>query len=228
MIVQYFHQPFKAFLLPSTTMALNSCSQIQISFQFIFQPVFSGCSIAFDGMGRILRVKLLSIVCDAPAKAMVQNFTQFNGFYGCGICLSRGSRVKTSERGSMTAYPFDTSSEANLGHSKFRTHAETMMHAKCAEERNTTEFGVEGYTALSCIPEFDIISSMTVDFMHCVLLGVQKMLLNLWIGSQNKQKPYYTGDYVGVLDDRLMALCPPNVINRAPRPFRDLKDWKAS
>ncbi len=31
--------------------------------------------------------------CDAPARAAVQDFLQFNGIYGCGFCKNEGLRI---------------------------------------------------------------------------------------------------------------------------------------
>ncbi|KAH7974926.1 hypothetical protein HPB49_021467 [Dermacentor silvarum] len=38
-------------------------------------------------------VYCLSCCADAPARASLQNFTQYNGYYGCGWCLHRGKTV---------------------------------------------------------------------------------------------------------------------------------------
>ncbi|XP_013421011.1 uncharacterized protein LOC106181232 [Lingula anatina] len=181
-----------------------------------------GAEITLDGQPFLLRAMLLSIVCDAPAKCLVQNFTQFNGFFGCGCCLHKGESVKTSARGSMMAFPFHTEPD------KPRDHAETLKYAVEAETTNKTTCGVKGFSVMSRLPNFDVIRSVSIDYMHCVLLGVQKMLLHLWLDSSNKSEPYYIGNYMSVLDDRIKALTPPNVINRSPRAFTELKHWKAS
>lgn len=39
---------------------------------------------------KILKAKLLVGVFDQPAKAMVLNVVQFNGYYGCPYCLDKG------------------------------------------------------------------------------------------------------------------------------------------
>ena len=33
---------------------------------------------------------LLCSTCDLPAKALVMNMIQFNGFYGCSHCMQKG------------------------------------------------------------------------------------------------------------------------------------------
>lgn len=41
----------------------------------------------------VCRIVLLCSTCDLPAKAMVMNFVQFNGFFGCSSCLQKGTHV---------------------------------------------------------------------------------------------------------------------------------------
>ena len=42
---------------------------------------------------KTFRAVLLCSTCDLPAKAMMINFTQFNGFYWCSRCLQEGLHV---------------------------------------------------------------------------------------------------------------------------------------
>lgn len=191
--------------------------------------LFAGISITLNGKETLLRAVLLNIVCDAPARCLVQNFMQFNGFFGCGFCLTKGSTVKTSARGSMLSFPYDISDcNSESGHSSIRSHSETIRHARDAEVAGKAQCGVKGYTVLTNLSYFDVIRNVTVDYMHCVLLGVQKMLLNLWIDSAKKTETFYIGDFIAVLDDRMKALTTPNLINRSPRCISDLQHWKAT
>ncbi len=45
--------------------------------------------------------------------------------------------------------------------------------------------GVKGYSVLHVLDYFDLIDGNPVDYMHCVLLGVIKRLLKLWLDSTN-------------------------------------------
>ena len=49
-----------------------------------------------DSNGILRRSKVMFLLCtaDAPARAMLTNMTQFNGEYGCGICLNPGIRIR--------------------------------------------------------------------------------------------------------------------------------------
>ena len=45
--------------------------------------------------------------------------------------------------------------------------------------------------------------------MHCVLLGVCRQLMRLWLLSQYHEEMWYLGTKLSVLDDRLMNIKPP-------------------
>lgn len=41
----------------------------------------------------VWKVFLLCFVSDLPAKALVLNFIQFNGYWGCSRCLQKGNKT---------------------------------------------------------------------------------------------------------------------------------------
>lgn len=51
-----------------------------------------GLTIAPSGFDTFTcHATLVCVTCDLPAKAIVMNFTQFNGFYGCCHCYQKGN-----------------------------------------------------------------------------------------------------------------------------------------
>lgn len=52
---------------------------------------------------------VICVSCDLPAKALVQNFVQFNGIYGCGFCEQPGEVVSTAKGGNVTTFPYNQS-----------------------------------------------------------------------------------------------------------------------
>ena len=65
--------------------------------------------------------------------------------------------------------------------------------------------------------------------MHGVLLGVVRMLLNLWFCPSNHGKFWYCGDAVKLVDQRLLQICPPSCLSRRPRSIEKHRSyWKAS
>ena len=93
-----------------------------------------------------------------------------------------------------------------------RTHDQTHKFVKLATESviNTrVEKSVKGVKGLSWflyVPGFNIIREIAIDCTHGTLLGVVKMLVNLWLEKQRKRtKKRYT------------SITPPSCISRLPR-----------
>ena len=94
------------------------------------------------------RGALLCVSVDLPARAIVNNFIQYNGYYGCGQCLQKGlytvlklcyvyekncflftgKRIKLGPRSSVQTYPY---MEADPG-GPLRDHSTTVVTAKQA------------------------------------------------------------------------------------------------
>lgn len=186
-----------------------------------------------EGEEVTVRGILLSATMDAPAKCLMQNFVQFNGFNGCPYCMQRGTSVKTSAKGHTHAYPFNRENPCK-GYETGRTHETTLKHAYDAhksklEGKYAPVFGVKGYSWFMFIPGFDIIKGVAVDYMHCVLLGVTKMLMMLWFDKTHASEDWSISKRVEEVDRRLLHINPPNCISRAPRSIEtDFAHWKAS
>ena len=89
-------------------------------------------------------------------------------------------------------------------------------------------FGVKGPSWLCVIPGFDVIDGVSTDYMHCVLLGVCRLLLRLWLQSCHHKELWYIGNQLSLLDDRLCRIKPPDEIQRTPRSMAvTLKFWKS-
>ena len=176
----------------------------------------------------VLRIyaTVLGVVYDAPARCMVQNFVRFNGKYGCSSCLSAGENLLL-ERGQVHIYSYDLDNQ-NTGHADLRSHTETEKSAKKAEITQSIVNGVKGYTPLYELPLFDMIRQVTVDYMHCVLLGVMKKMINFWTNATFKKESNYIGQYIKLINSRILRIKPPNIITRLPHAIDDLANLKAS
>ena len=90
-------------------------------------------------------------------------------------------------------------------------------------------YGIKGLSWLSIVPHFDIIQGTSIDYMHCVLLGVCRQLLKLWILSQYHKLPCYIGPKLHEIDDRLLLIRPPTEMQRTPRSIETTrKFWKGN
>lgn len=64
-----------------------------------------------------------------------------------------------------------------------------ILHGLCLFQHK----GIKGASPLFVLPTFDPSKSPVIDWMHCVLLGVVKQMLGLWLSASNKTKEYYIG-----------------------------------
>ena len=153
--------------------------------------------------GKCVEVK--SIICDAPARAMVKGTVQFNGRYGCDYCDIRGV--------------FD-GSMLFLRKGNERTN-------ESFRERQNPEHHKQDSPFLK-LESLDMIFDFPLDPMHCVDLGVTKRLMITW-----KLGPLpirLSANHISLIGSSLVALKRfiPNVFNRKPRSLEELKLWKAS
>ena len=87
--------------------------------------------------------------------------------------------------------------------------------------------GVKGPSYLETIPKFDLVCGMSFDYMHCVLLGIVRLLLKLWFTTSFHKDPWYLGKVVKQIDDVYCNIRPPDEISRTPRSMEStLKYWK--
>ena len=88
-------------------------------------------------------------------------------------------------QGHTHAYPTDRKNPSK-GYRTERTHEDTMQDAYDAQKSRLEKSyapvcGVKGYSWFLFIPVFDIIKAVAIDCIHCVLLGVMKTLMTLWL-----------------------------------------------
>ena len=77
------------------------------------------------------------------------------------------------------------------------------------------------------LSNFDVVDGVAVDYMHGILLGVCKQLLKLWLDSKFSSEDWYCGSLIGLIDERLLSIKPPNSITRVPRSLEHhRKYWK--
>lgn len=94
-------------------------------------------------------------ICDAPAKSFVLNIKGHNGYFSCTKCTLEGHFENT-------LYFCETNFIKRTNHT-FRAKLHPEHHI--------------GRTLIEDIPDFNMIDSVPIDYMHCILLGVMKRLL---------------------------------------------------
>ncbi len=139
---------------------------------------------------------------------------QFNEAYGGPSCLNPG--VRTTSRYYLPQHHYD-----------LRTNDSVIINANEADSKGEVTCGIKGHSVLSGI--IDLVQGVPIDYMHCILEGVVKWLLEKWFTSKNHGQPYYIGTSVNSIDFLLLIQRPPYDFSRAPRSIaKTRKHWKAS
>lgn len=154
---------------------------------------------------RIFQVNLQSVICDAPAKAMVKNIKLYSGYHGCDRCVQRGVWC-----GRMT-YPEIAESRTDIS---FRE-----MHYKEHHKGGVCPFTELPIHMVNCFP---------IDYMHQVCLGVTNRLLILFVKGPKAFK--LSSGNISEISQRLLRFKPliPSEFARKPRGLKDLEFWKAT
>ena len=164
---------------------------------------------------KTMKCKLLLCVFDLPARAMAVNMIQFNGYYGCLICLDKGVH-KYKKHLYLPTEPH-----------KERSMLEMIRYALEAVAKGETIKGVKGPTILS--DYIDIVMQVVIDYMHCVLLGVVKQPLDIWLDSSNHSEEYYINNYnARLINKYLCKIKPPDNFRIHARSLLERAFWKAS
>ena len=88
--------------------------------------------------------------------------------------------------------------------------------------------GIKGPSWLSFCPKFDMVNGVAIDYMHGVLLSVQKLFLRLWFTKEFSPRSFNYFTKINEVDNRMMNIHQTLDISRLPRSIEnDLKYWNA-
>ena len=156
---------------------------------------------------------------DSPARAAMQGFHQYNGYYWCSWCLHPGKPVKHIVR-STIKYPLQAEVIEK------RTEIDTIHLMEQVINQDRTICGVRGGIPLLDLNKFNIIDGFVPDEMHCVALGVVKQFTLYWLNTS--RKPYSLSiDDKNKIDDFIKSFKVPNQLCRLTRSLKNIKYWKA-
>ena len=54
---------------------------------------YIGVQVSLPNISFTCHVAFIACTCDLPARALLMNMNQFNGFYGCSKCLQKGNLI---------------------------------------------------------------------------------------------------------------------------------------
>lgn len=157
---------------------------------------------------------------DIPAKAAVQCLNGHCGYFACGYCLHKGELIKKhSNSKAFVRYVKRAST--------IRTHNDML---EIYRKLNATPInGVKDVSCMIAADDFDMIHGFSIDYMHCVLLGILKKLLKLWLDKENFKQPYFIHNRRQVvLSKRILCVKPISEITRKPRSIFERNDFKAN
>ena len=121
-------------------------------------------------------------VFDPITKAPAINMKQHNGVSGCPTCLHTGE----TKHYTRVYLPGTDYLE--------RTHHSIVQAGREAERDGKAVDGIKGKSPLRGI--VDLVDGIPIDYMHCVLEGVTKKLLTMWM--QSTKCTGYIGKYVSL------------------------------
>ena len=165
-----------------------------------------------------VRVTFEGLICDAPAKSFALFLKGHTGFDSCSKCLIQGQYIlkqmqrKNSKRSGRVCFP-------GIGPFNLKNDEDFARNVY-------NDFDEE--TILKAIPNFGGISSVPLDYMHLVLLGVVKKLISLWLLGPLKVR--LSATQVNKITKRLLTLrwSIPSEFVRKPRTLQEYRFWKAS
>lgn len=182
-----------------------------------------GIVIERDGKQFVFMPTITHICCDLPAKAKVQSFIGHSGYHACSYCLHPGVSIKTatkdqSKQRSYVRYIYRPSS--------IRSH-ESILNIY-QQKSSMPIMGVRDISCMIAATDFDLVNGFVVDYMHCVLLGIVRKLIELWFDSKNHEEPYYISKkYQRIFDHKLCSIKPISEIGVRPVSIFNRSNFKA-
>lgn len=106
-----------------------------------------------------IKIKCRCFLCDAPAKSFVKYIVYHNGYFACNFCCVEG--IYDDKR--MAYAEFNCALRTDMS---FRNQFNEEHH--------------KGKSMLEEIQDLDMVLDFLNDYLHLILLGVQKSLLKIW------------------------------------------------
>jgi len=173
----------------------------------------------------LVRGRMLCGICDLQAKCKFMRFRQWNGFYGCTVCMITGQRYDLGNDKSIHVYPY-------LPNVNLRRNEEIPGFAEQAVrnrqyDREAAVNGVKGPSLLYLMLP-NMLMCMGIDAMHGVFLGVIKALTHLWFDSLFSGMQFSVHHLVDIVDQRLKNIRPPSNIQKVTQSIKlNISFWKA-
>lgn len=114
--------------------------------------------------GKHVEIKCRCFLCDAPAKSFIKCIVYHNAYFACNFCSVEG--IFDDHRMSYSEYDCPA-------------RTDTSFRNECQEEHH------KGKSLLEEIHSLDMVEDFPNDYLHLILLGIQKTLLKIWTIENN-------------------------------------------
>lgn len=158
---------------------------------------------------RIFEIKIMSFVCDRPARSFIKCIKGHNGYYACERCTIRGERLQN-----RTVY--------------LSTNCKKRSDTSFRNQKNI-EHHIGISPLLSLEPSIDMVKQFVLDFMHLGCLGIfKKMLQDFWLEGNLTTKLGQNDKCQ--LSQNLIELQSqiPEEFQRTTRSVQDIAKWKGT
>lgn len=167
-----------------------------------------GIKVKVDNKEKTVKLFCLCCCVDTVARAPMQGIIGVNGYYCCSWCETEGENDVDAVK-----YPFEFPFPPDRTEESFE-----QCYQKYAVTKGKGEDlkGVNNVSPLTNLPSFKMVWGFTPDYLHCVLLGITKRFLRLWMTGVGKQ--YYIGlpSKIKAIDKLIQKIKIPTCLKRVP------------
>jgi hypothetical protein len=175
------------------------------------------------------KVYLMASTMEARVRAPVMNMHQSNEPFGCSYCEIEGKMIDQTR-----VYPFSQTNVArtrtSLKENADITHGDDdefeRRQAAGIPYRQSFK-GVRGYSSMLLVPSLDIINGFSPDVLQSCFMGVVQRWTKLLFDPKNHNEPYYVGNVIDIVNDKLKRMQTPVCVSRPQRCLKDLYLWEA-
>lgn len=162
-----------------------------------------------------------AIICDAPAKSYAFNLKGHTGYDSCPKCEIGGVYATTKVKGKAKNRKRGAVCFPGTGPFKMKTDNGFIQNLY-------EDFDSGKETILKNIPHFGCITSVPLDYMHLLLLGVTKKLIRLWTSGPPSVK--VDSKVIEKITKKLLIVrnSTPSEFARKPRSINEYTKWKAT
>lgn len=157
-----------------------------------------------------INLKIGAFVCDAPARAFILNIKGHTGYSSCNKCTQKGEWMQHKMVFKYTDY-VSKRTDQHFREKQYPDHHKNLDQI-----------------ILERLP-INMVTSMVLDYMHVVCLGVMRMLLRCWKNNR-KQSYSISPKNLKLLDAKIISVKnqTPREFQRKPRSLQELDNWKAT